>query len=59
VLRAIAEVARRIDTVVSVDVASRYATDGSLPAEIVSRQNGLKIRPNGKTNLGLGRPFVG
>ena len=58
VLMAIAEAAKQIDTVVSVDIASRYEPDGSLPADIVSKQNGLKIRPNGKTNLGLGRPFV-
>jgi NAD-dependent dihydropyrimidine dehydrogenase PreA subunit len=58
VLKAIAEAAKNVDTVISVDIGSRYDADGTLPAGIVSRQNGMKIRPNGKTNLGLGRPFI-
>jgi NAD-dependent dihydropyrimidine dehydrogenase PreA subunit len=58
VLKALQEVAKKVDTVITVDIASRFDADGTLPAEIVSRQNGMRIRPNGKTNLGLGRPFV-
>ncbi len=59
VLRTLLEVAKTVDTVISVDIASRFAPDDSLPADIIARETGLRIRPNGKTNLGLGLPFVG
>ena len=58
VLFSLQEVSKKVDTIISVDIASRFDADGGLPADIISRKIGLRIRPNGKTNLGLGRPFV-
>jgi len=56
VLKALAEVAQKIDTVMSVNIGARLEPDGSNPAEAAARAAGFEIRPNGKTNLGLGRP---
>ena len=56
VLTALDNVAREVDTVISVNIASMLEPDGSLPAEKVARDAGFEIRPNGKSNLGLGRP---
>jgi len=58
VLKALKEVSEKIDTVISVDIGSRFEPDGSLPAAQVAREFGLEIRPNGKINLGLGKPFI-
>jgi NAD-dependent dihydropyrimidine dehydrogenase PreA subunit len=58
VLATLKEVAEKIDTVISVDIASMLEPDGSLPAEDVARASGFEVRPNGKTNLGLGRPLL-
>lgn len=56
VLNALANVAKTLETVVSVNIASLVEPDGTLPAERVAKRAGFEIRPNGKTNLGLGRP---
>ena len=56
VLKALDRVAREVDTVISVNIGSMLEPDGSLPAEKVAREAGFEIRPNGKSNLGLGRP---
>lgn len=56
VLRALERVAQEVDTVISVNIGSMLEPDGSLPAEDIAREAGFKIRPNGKNNLGLGRP---
>ena len=55
VLKALDRVAREVDTVITMNIASMLEPDGSLPAEEVARDAGFEIRPNGKTNLGLGR----
>lgn len=56
-LRALEEVQKEIDTVISVGVGSRCLPDGSLPHEEWVRKAGFTLSPNGKTNLGLGRPL--
>jgi len=56
VLEALHRVSQEVDTVISVNIASMWEADGSLPAEKIARKAGFQIRPNGKTNLGLGRP---
>ena len=56
VLQALARVANELDTVFSVDIGSMLEPDGSLPAERIAREAGFEPRPNGKNNLGLGRP---
>ena len=47
-----------VDTVVSWGLATRFAEDGSLP--VLSRLDALGVpaRPNGKVNMGMGRPIV-
>ena len=56
VLKALHRIAREVNTVITVNVASMVEPDGSLPAQRIARKAGFEIRPNGKTNLGLGRP---
>lgn len=56
VLRTIENTAGELDTVVSVGVSSRCADDGSIPHERACAEAGYSLSPNGKTNLGLGRP---
>ena len=56
VLRTLEDVAGELDTVVSVGVSSRCDDDGSIPHERACAEAGYALSPNGKTNLGLGRP---
>jgi len=58
VLKALYRVAKEVDTVISVNIGSVLEPDGSVPAEKVAREAGFQIRPNGKSNIGLGRPRV-
>ncbi|MBI5119185.1 ferredoxin family protein [Candidatus Poribacteria bacterium] len=55
-LNTIKEVAGKLDTVVSVGVSSKCESDGGIPHEGVCVEAGYAPSPNGKTNLGLGRP---
>jgi ferredoxin len=56
VLETVENVARELDTVVSVGVSSKCEDDGSVPHERVCVEAGYALSLNGKTNLGLGRP---
>jgi len=56
ILKELNRVARELDTVMSVNIASVLEPDGTLPAEKVAGEAGFQIRPNGKSNLGLGKP---
>jgi ferredoxin len=56
-LAALEKVQHEIDTVMSVGVASRCLLDGTIPHEEWVRKAGYALSPNGKTNLGLGRPL--
>lgn len=56
ILKAVSE---QIETVFSLDLATRIAPDGSVPTDAYLRQAGLQVRPNGKTNVGLGRGIQG
>lgn len=58
-LNAIKGVASKLDTVVSVGVSSKCESDGGIPHERVCREAEYSLSPNGKTNLGLGRPVTG
>ena len=49
------DVSGRIDTVFSLDLATKLAPDGSVPTDPYVEQAALWIAPNGKTNVGLGR----
>ncbi|MBW1698168.1 MAG: 4Fe-4S binding protein [Deltaproteobacteria bacterium] len=50
------KVSDEIDCVFSLDVATRIAPDGSVPTDPFIKASGLWLAPNGKTNVGLGRP---
>jgi ferredoxin len=56
-LNALEKVQHKIDTVISVGIASRCLPDGTIPHEEWVRKAGYALSPNGKTNLGLGRPL--
>jgi ferredoxin len=51
------KVAKEIDTLFSVGVASRCLPDGTIPHEEWVRRAGYEPSFNGKTNIGLGRPL--
>jgi len=50
------KVAGEIDTVFSLDLACVVDEDGSVPLQKWAADAGLWISPNGKTNVGLGKP---
>jgi len=56
-LLALERVQAETDAVFSVGVASKCLSDGSVPHEEWVREAGYELSPNGKTNLGLGRPL--
>jgi NAD-dependent dihydropyrimidine dehydrogenase PreA subunit len=51
------KVAGEIESVFSLDLATRLAPDGSVPTDSYVAQAGLWVAGNGKTNVGLGRPL--
>lgn len=51
------EVSTKINSVFSLDLATRIAPDGTVPTDKYVQQAGLWIAKNGKTNVGLGRPL--
>ena len=57
-LHTLEEVQSQVDTIISVGVASRCLPDGSVPHEEWVRKAGYTLSPNGKTNIGLGRPLM-
>ena len=57
VLEALKEASRQINTVFSVDIINK-CRGGRIPFKTVIEEAGFKIRINGKTNVGLGRPLV-
>jgi ferredoxin len=56
-LQALEAVQKEIGTVISVGIASKCLPDGSIPHEPWVKKAGYTLSPNGKTNLGLGRPL--
>ncbi|MHB8763484.1 MAG: 4Fe-4S binding protein [Deferrisomatales bacterium] len=57
VLAAIRTASKRIDTVFSLDLISRVEPDGTIPVLAAAQEAGFSVRPNCKTNVGLGRPL--
>ena len=57
VINALREVARNIDTVLSIDIISK-CKEGTIPVLPLLEKAGIKVRINGKTNIGLGRPLI-
>jgi hypothetical protein len=58
VFRVVKSVEKEIDSVFSFDIACRLDPDGSNPTESYIRDAELWVAPNGKTNVGLGRPLL-
>lgn len=56
-LQALEKAQKEIDTVISVGIASRCLSDGSIPHAEWVRKAGYRLSANGKTNIGLGRPL--
>jgi ferredoxin len=56
-LQTLDAVQKEVDTVISAGVASKCLPDGTIPHEEWVRKAGYTLSPNGKTNLGLGRPL--
>jgi ferredoxin len=56
VLSVLEAIQKETDAVFAVGIASRCLPDGTIPHEEWVRKAGYKPSPNGKTNLGLGRP---
>ena len=54
---ALMEVAEEIDTVFTLDIISK-CRDGKILLKPILDEAGIKVRINGKTNIGLGRPYV-
>ena len=55
-LHALEKIQKEVNTVISVGVASKCLADGTIPHEKWVREAGFSLSPNGKTNIGLGRP---
>ena len=51
------EVSSEIDTVFTLFLVNR-CVDGKIPLLHTLHDQGIEIRINGKTNLGLGRPLI-
>jgi ferredoxin len=56
-LNALRAIGNEIDTTMMVGIASRCEPDGTVPHEEWVTKAGHRLSPNGKTNLGLGRPL--
>ncbi|MFX0198704.1 MAG: NADH-quinone oxidoreductase subunit I [Candidatus Hodarchaeota archaeon] len=57
-LKTLKEVSTQIDTVFSVGLISRVNADGTIPTVPIAKEAGFSLRPNTKTNVGLGRPLI-
>ncbi|MFW6035292.1 MAG: 4Fe-4S binding protein [Halothermotrichaceae bacterium] len=58
VVKKLEDVAEEIETLFSLDVASRIDENNEIPTEKILKEAGYDVYPNGKTNLGLGKPRV-
>jgi len=57
ILRALVEAAKDIDAVFSLGICSRLTNEGESPVLPLLREAGMSLKPNGKLNIGLGRPL--
>lgn len=58
VIAALRSIESRIDTVFSLCVITRVNPDKTIPPFPLLEAAGVSVRPNGKVNVGLGRPLV-
>ena len=57
IIKELREVATQIETVFSLTISSRLEKDGTAPCRKILQELDVPLYPNGKTNLGLGRPL--
>ena len=57
IYRVLQEVAQEIDTVFTLDIINK-CQDGAIPLKPILDDAGIRVRINGKTNVGLGRPLI-
>lgn len=57
VFRALKEVTPQLNTLYSLDLASRLDEEGNNPVLVYAEEAGLPISIDGKTNVGLGKPL--
>ena len=57
-IKAAKEAATQIDSVFSLEFIDRPEADRSVPMEKILKEQGVACYPNGKFNLGLGRPLI-
>jgi NAD-dependent dihydropyrimidine dehydrogenase PreA subunit len=57
VLQELRKVSKEIDTVFTVDIINK-CKDGMIPVKPTLEKAGIRVRINGKTNVGLGRPLA-
>jgi len=57
IIKTLKEAAKEIDTVLSIDIINK-CKDATIPVLPMLEEAGIKIRINGKTNVGLGRPLI-
>jgi hypothetical protein len=56
-LKDVVKVSQEIDTVFSLDVISFVEKDGRIPIYKILKRNGFTPSPDGKNNMGLGKPL--
>jgi hypothetical protein len=56
-LKVLKDASSKIDTVFSLCLISLVDADGSIPTIEIAQEAGFELRPNTKTNIGLGRPL--
>jgi hypothetical protein len=57
IIETLIESSKEIDTVMSIDIINR-CEGATIPVLKILEDQGIEIRINGKTNVGLGRPLV-
>ena len=57
ILSRLREVAEEIDTVFSLNLICKVEPDGSIPTVPLTKEMGIAFYPDGKSNVGLGRPL--
>ena len=58
ILKAAKEASTKIDSVFSLDLIDRPKADHTVPMEKTLKEQGISYYPNGKFNLGLGKPLA-
>jgi NAD-dependent dihydropyrimidine dehydrogenase PreA subunit len=58
ILELLRQVSARLDTVASFSLIGRSDPNGRVPLEQLLVQKGVRFYPNGKVNIGLGRPLA-